>query len=82
MTIVEITSTGPLQKSMNHSLMVRWINEGLIERGHHDVRKSIVYYDEHKDFVLALANEPKSLSEKTLHDLKEIGVKYWSKGIV
>ena len=78
----EIKKTSPIRRELNKSDMVRWINNDLISRAHHYVRRPFVYYDANHDFVLALENEPKSLSESTVADLEKLGVKYYSKGIV
>lgn len=81
-TLAEITETDVMRVEANHSLMVSWINADLFNRASHDVRKSIVLYDEHKMFLTALPPAT-SMSEPSISDrLAEFGVRYWSKGIV
>lgn len=83
MAIEEITSTNPMQKEMNKQMMIKFINENLLNGGASlDVRKSHVYYDKDKDFVCAV-NEP--LAEWEMGLLNDNGyaeIKYFSKGIV
>jgi hypothetical protein len=45
---------GPLQRKLNQTLMIRWINNDLMSRAGNDVRKSTVFYDGDGDFVTAL----------------------------
>ena len=44
----------PMRRTLNKGLMVRWINADLMSRAGHDVRKSIVLYDESGVFETAL----------------------------
>lgn len=82
-SLVELTETDPMLRSVNHDLMVRWINSDLINHASNDVRRSVVLYDEDKLFVAALEPDfgpvpPSVLAEK----LYSVGVRYFSKGIV
>lgn len=97
-TITEITTTagddvilGPLRKQLNRGLMVTWINHDLFNRAGCDVRKSIVLYDADMTFVMAmpadmtpaewrqrLADMPRTVA--VMHD--QLGVRYWSRGLV
>lgn len=79
---------GPLTAKMNKGLMVQWINEDLFARAGHDVRKSIVFYDDARTFETALTQEQwAALDEHGLRDVfleklyAATPVRYWSKGV-
>lgn len=70
-----------LQREMNKSLMVAWINADLLNRAGHDVRKSIALYDDEKMFVGAATEEQWAIN--AIQDIAASnGVCYWSKGVV
>ena len=69
-----------LQREMNKSLMVAWINADLLNRASCDVRKSVVLYDADKDFVHAIHDEPDEALCQRLFD--NTTVRFWSKGAV
>ena len=84
----EVTETDVLYREMNTGLMVAWINADLLNRCGHDVRSSIVLYDEDGDFTYAVA--PGEVSNGPRPDeiaqlwprLWAAGVRSWSRGIV
>lgn len=86
MKISEITDTNSMIRHINRQMMVRWINRDLIRRANHDVRKSIVLYDEHKAFMSAMLGVPALLVVEddgvAADSLRRLGVRFWSKGIV
>lgn len=68
-----------MQREMNKTLMVGWINADLMNRANLDVVKSVVLYDGDKDFVAAVAELP---AEQTLQALRErTAVRFWSVGV-
>lgn len=77
---IDPTELKPMHRELNKSLMVAWINRDLLNRSHHDVRRSVVLYDADKDFVHAMDEVP---DEDLLHRLYEATpVRYYSaKGI-
>jgi len=80
-TVVEITkSDSVMQKVFNKESAIAWINSGLFDRAHHDIRTSICLYDADKDFVMMLDELP---DEAALQRVRvATRVRYWSKGIV
>lgn len=79
----EITSTNPMQREMNKGLMIRFINNNLLSGGANlDVRSSIVYYDEDKDFVYASDGPLAKWELELLYNYNQGTFRYWSKGIV
>lgn len=79
-TVQQITATDPLLRSINQGLMVSWINADLLNRAHHDIRKSVVFYDEDKMFVTAIPCDP---TDDLLSRLfNQTNIRYFSKGIV
>ncbi|QBP33363.1 hypothetical protein SEA_BRUTONGASTER_149 [Gordonia phage BrutonGaster] len=68
----------PMQRKLNRELMVGFINAGLVQRAHLDVRDSIVLYDADKDFNCATSELP---DEETQAHLTGLGILYWSKGV-
>jgi hypothetical protein len=79
--IAFLESTEPLLVSINRGLMVDWINRDLIGRASHDVRHSIVLYDDAKMFVAALPASV-DMTADVLDALATAGVCFYSKGIV
>jgi len=76
-----ISETTPLLATLNKGYMVQWINNDLLNRAANDVRHSTVLYDAEFDFVAALpaAMEVRADVWAALYD---VGVRYWSRGIV
>jgi len=79
---------GPMRAKLNKGLMVQWINADLTERCEHDVRKSIVFYDDAGTFETALtASQWESLTKSGNRELflemlyARTPVRFWSKGI-
>lgn len=79
----QLTETELRVREVNTGLMVVWINQDLFNRHHHDVRTSLVLYDQDKLFVGAL---PPVLAGKVTPELSaslhKAGVRYYSTGIV
>jgi hypothetical protein len=69
----------PMLREVNEGLMVRFINNDLINRAHLDIRKSVVLYDEDGLFEHALSELPDEDVQARL--LEQTNVRYWSKGI-
>lgn len=70
-----------LQREMNKSLMVAWINADLLNRAGHDVRKSIVIYDADQLFLTACRVE--TWEDPSTPSLAyDLGGRFWSKGAV
>ena len=68
-----------IQRMANRLLMVEWINADLPNRASHDVRKSIVLYDEHRIFVSALKAMP---DEELLQQIVDrTSVRFYSEGV-
>lgn len=83
MPISEITETSPMQKQMNKSLAVAYINR--TGNYDHDVEKSWCFYDEDKDFSNLMLNGDFKITERVLEVVTEKSqgrIKYYSKGIV
>ena len=86
--VEQITRTDAMLAEVNRGLMVQWINHRLSDRYMHDVRKSVVLYDEHRMFATALdADELPGIAvaagnQAALTALSEAGIHYWSIGIV
>lgn len=79
----QITETNAMMRSVNQGLMVHWINADLINRAGHDVRKSIVLYDEDQMFVQALPAVLGPELHPNVHKLAyDAGVRFYSLGIV
>ena len=79
----ELTETNAMMRSVNQGLMVAWINADLINRAGHDVRKSIVLYDEDQMFVQALPAVLGPVLDPKIHELAyNGGVRFYSHGIV
>jgi hypothetical protein len=78
---------GPLRRKLNKGLMVAWINANLLDRYGHDVRKSIVFYDEEGVFEAAmLASQWEQLSDELRTEFLQklyaaTPIRYYSKGI-
>lgn len=73
---------------LNKGLMVHWINADLMSRAGHDVRKSIVFYDDAQTFETALTQaEWDALSKAGVREtfLERLyaatPVRFWSKGV-
>jgi hypothetical protein len=78
--ITALDQTDIMRRTINHGLMVAWINTDLLGRAANDVRTSTVFYDEDTTFVVACpAGIDWQHLEQKLHDA---GVRYWSKGVV
>lgn len=77
-SLEQIKKTDPMQRALNKGMMIAWINRQ--QAYHCDVRKSYVYYDEDKDFVIASSIELGGPGAEAA--FKQLGIKYWSKGIV
>lgn len=77
-SLEELTETSPMQRYMNESLMVHWINK--TGSYHLDVRTSYVYYDADKDFVCAMSLALGGPGAEAAFE--KLGIKYWSNGIV
>ena len=68
-----------MHRAMNKMLMVEWINADLPNRAWHDVRKSIVLYDESRMFISALKELP---DEELLQQIGErTSVRFYSRGV-
>lgn len=69
-----------LQRQLNKSLMVQWINADLVNRASNDVDKSYVYYNADYDFEFAthfhvdVEDAWAMLKERT-------AIRFWSKGV-
>lgn len=79
-TIEKLTDQSPMRAKINRDLMVAWINADLVNRAWGDVRTSTVFYDGAKVFVTALPRG--SASPEILAKLHEVGVRYWSQGVL
>lgn len=77
-SLEELTETNPMQREFNKGFMVNYINK--TGAYHLDVRKSYVYYDADKDFVCAMSLALGGPGAEAA--FKQLGIKYWSKGIV
>ena len=88
-TVIELPANmrDPLRRSLNKGVMVRWINEDLLDRCDNDVRKSIVFYDEAGVFETALpvAQWNQLNAELQAEFLAKLyahtAIRYYSKGI-
>lgn len=74
-----------LRQKLNRGVMVAWINADLLNRADCDVRKSVVLYDEHQVFVMALGTSvsPALFRERLAlitDSLIRAGVRYYSVG--
>lgn len=77
-----------VRASTNRGLMVQWINADLFSRAGHDVRKSIVFYDDARTFEAALTAEDwQALADAGKREvfLEKLAaatpIRYWSKGV-
>ncbi len=75
-----------LRRTLNRGVMVAWINADLINRAGCDVRKSIVLWDNERNFVMALAPAitPALFRERlplVTDSMHRAGIRYWSVGI-
>lgn len=52
-TEIKVSDLSPLQREVNKSLMVAWINADLLNRASCDVRKSVVLYDADTRFTMS-----------------------------
>lgn len=80
------SNMGPLRAKLNKGLMVHWINADLLSRAGHDVRKSIVFYDDAQTFETALTQADwDALGDKREAFLQRLyaatPVRFWSKGV-
>jgi hypothetical protein len=70
--------------------MVSWINRDLLNRADCDVRKSVVFYDADRVFMMALSAEvtPAGFRERletlpnAIAAARRLGARYWSAGVV
>ena len=76
-------ATRTLERKLQRALMVAWINADLMNRAANDVTKSVVFYDEHGDFVYAVRLESMdSLTDAFLQRLyNETSIRFYSKGV-
>lgn len=79
-TKVDATAFSELHRHGNRALMVAWINADLLNRAHHDVRKSVVLLDGDKDFVCAVDEVPYAVVLQELYDKTPVRF-YSEKGI-
>ena len=77
-----------ITSKVNKGLMVQWINADLMSRMGHDVRKSIVFYDEARVFETAmLPADWQALADAGKRDeflsrlCAATPIRYWSKGV-
>ncbi len=75
---LEVKELSPMLRDANRTLMVAWINADLLNRAQHDVRKSVVLYDEDRMFVHAMDEVPDPELLQRLYD--KTTVRYWSVG--
>jgi hypothetical protein len=92
-TIAELPSDddlfAPLRQSLNAGAMVQWINADLVNRADCDVRKSVVFYDADRVFMMALGTSvTPGMFRDRLDSLPNaiaaayrIGVRYYSIGV-
>lgn len=78
--IAKIDDHSPFRQQVNRDLMVAWINADLVNRAWGDVRTSNVFYDGAKVFITALPRG--CASPQILAKLYEVGVRYWSQGVL
>jgi hypothetical protein len=80
-TVIELPADmrDPMRREINQGLMVRFINNDLLNNASLDVRKSIVLYDDAGVFEFAVSNMPNAELLQRLYD--GTNVRYWSKGI-
>jgi hypothetical protein len=80
---VQVTATDSMLAEINRGLFVQWINTDLLNRAHHDVRRSIVFYDVARMFLWAFAADSAVLTDDAALDtLWSAGARTFSKGIV
>lgn len=79
--VVELTGTDPMRRQVNAGLMIAWINADLVLRAAHDVRHSIVLYDDDRMFLGALPASVE-ITGGLLAALLCCDVRYYSRGIV
>lgn len=79
----QITETDFMLREINKGLMIQWINADLFNRANNDIRSSVVFYDEEKVFLAAI---PGPASDEDMARLGEglynVGIRFWSRGIV
>jgi len=82
-TVEYLTETDPMLQSINRGLLVQYINQHLSSRWKNDVNTSVVFYDDDKMFTAAIAGPITDEQFTKVEDtLWELGVRYWSRGIV
>lgn len=92
--IVELDYDAPditdmIRVTLNRGLMVDWINRDLFNRADCDVRKSVVFYDADRVFVMALgtAVTPAMFRDRietmpnVVASMARIGIRYYSIGV-
>jgi inosine/xanthosine triphosphate pyrophosphatase family protein len=78
-TRLDLSRLEAMHRSVNKMLMVEWINADLPNRASHDVRKSIVLYDDCGMFVSALKELP---DDELLQQIGErTSVRFYSEGV-
>lgn len=78
--VEQLTDHSPFRQKVNRDLMAAWINADLLNRAWGDVRTSTVFYDDAKVFVAALPRG--CASPEILAKLYDVGVRYWSEGVL
>jgi hypothetical protein len=93
-TLIEIPAgadpSDAMRRELNRGLMVSWINRDLLNRADCDVRKSVVFYDADRVFMMALSAEvtPAGFRERletlpnAIAAARRLGARYWSAGVV
>ena len=78
----EYVQDNPIISTGNRMVMVAWINQDLIRNASCDVDDSIVFLDEHGEFVYALPVGVPLPDADTLANLERVSsIRYWSKGV-
>lgn len=92
-TIIELPADadmfGMLRQTLNRGLMVDWINRDLINRADCDIRKSVVFYDADRVFVMALGTSvTPDIFRARIADMPNVvasmtrmGIRYYSIGV-
>lgn len=78
-----------LRQHLNRGLMVDWINRDLVNRADCDVRKSVVFYDADRVFVMALGVSVTpaifrariAAMPNVLASMARMGIRYYSIGV-
>lgn len=78
-----------LRQTLNRGLMVDWINRDLINRADCDIRKSVVFYDVDRVFVMALGTSVTAdifrarieTMPNVVASMQRMGIRYYSIGV-